>query len=98
MNYLMPKKKNGTPLKEMLGTFPPSFFYLPSAVQSKSIPLFPGSPHPRITNFLIILEKEIPRNTKFGEILHSILLPLKNHVYFKGNLIHMLLIHLHLNH
>lgn len=95
MNYSMPKKKNGTPLKETLGTFPPSF-YLPTAVQSKSIPLFPGSPP--ITNFLIILEKEIPRNTKFGEILHSILLPLKNHVYFQGNLIHMLLIHLHLNH
>lgn len=79
----MPKEKDGTPLKEMLVTFSPSRFYLPSAVQSKSIPLCSqASPAPPpITNFLIILEKEIPRNTKFGGILHSILPPLKSYVF-----------------
>lgn len=41
----MPKEEESAPLKEMLETFSSFLFYLPSAVQSKSIPSVPRLPH-----------------------------------------------------
>ena len=89
----MPKKKVGPLLKKMLGTFAPLHHCLPNTAQSESAPRL--LPH---RQFLITLEKPFAKSTKFGEILHSTLPHLKTLVYFKGNLSHMLLIHLHLNH